>query len=131
MIRNKIVILILILLLITNFTAVIPNYAAQGWDYDYGLGGREMPFRPPDKYVTKQNPPDFSWPLISDAESYELKVCKSSSLSDIVFSKNGIKTNYYNFDSSFATGTYYWSVRYFAQGSYSLWSEAKRFRIDD
>src|SRR5690606_13303676 len=39
--------------------------ADAGWPADK-LKGLNMPFRPADSLVTTQNPPDFSWPHISN-----------------------------------------------------------------
>ena len=116
------------------FTFITVSAADYTWDmsivYDTS-DGRGMPFSPPDKYVSQQNPPDFTWPYVSGALEYELKVCTDSGLSSVAYQKSGLTNNYYNFETTFDTGVnYYWSVRYRVSGGYSEWSEARRFRID-
>lgn len=89
----------------------------------------KMPFMPSDKYVTMQNPPDFTWSQIKEAEEYELAVAKDRALSEICFSAK-TTDNYYNFDTPFEFGVkYYWAVRYKKEGEYSDWSHIRRFRI--
>ena len=46
-----------------------------------------MRFRPFDNYHTFQNPPDFSWPWVENAESYDLIVCRDRELKDIAYSR--------------------------------------------
>lgn len=89
----------------------------------------EYPFRPADKYQSEQNPPSFSWPYVDSAKGYELKVCRDEALTDIAYAKRDIKTNVYNFPTSFETGTYYWSVRFRTDEEVSCWSQARRFTI--
>ena len=70
--------LIAMLTMFSLLCGVMPVMAEEegiAWPVNYGLDGRESPFRPPQKYVSQQNPPDFSWPTVSGASSYELIVC--------------------------------------------------------
>ncbi len=92
--------------------------------------GLEMRFRPFDNYHTLQNPPDFSWPWVEDAESYDLIVCRDRELKDIAYSRYGNRVNYYNFPEIFEPGMYYWSVRHHRDGRPSAWEPARRFLLD-
>ena len=101
------------------------------WDVSYGGNGRQMPFDPPNNYVSQQNPPDFTWSKMDGADSYDLIVASDPELTDIKYRKDGIKTNFYNFDTIFETGVhYYWAVRYNMGSTPSGWSTPRRFRID-
>ena len=124
------ILLAAVILLQTLCTAAPVLAAEQPWPTEYNLQGKEMPFRPEDKYVTEQNPPDFSWPSVSYADSYDLKVCRDKDLTDTAYEKSGITDNFYNFDQPFAIGTYYWSVRFRSASGNSVWTPARRFRID-
>lgn len=93
--------------------------------------GSAMPFKPPHKYVCRQNPPDFTWPQISGAVSYELGIFADANLSDLRYSKINIPNSYYSFTYGFEPGTYWWAVRYKnAKGEESLWSVPRRFTLD-
>jgi len=128
----------LILTALISFTSVCSSAATiYTWssscvhqvDARYGTG---MPIRPADGYVSKQNPPDFTWPYVEGA-TYNLKICtnKNMSNSSLAYSAEGITHNYYNFPHTFETGKdYYWSVQYELGASKSTWSSAKKFRID-
>ncbi len=89
-------------------------------------------FKPVHKYACMQNPPDFTWPQIDGAYSYDVIVCKDEALTDIVYRKDDIRYAYYNFNYTFEPGVYWWSVRYriTSSGEASDWSVARRFRID-
>jgi len=93
--------------------------------------GTDMPFRPSDKYVTDQNPPDFRWQYVEGAKSYELIVSKSDDLSSPVHKAENLTTNYYNFNYTFETGVnYWWAVRFTDKdGNVSDYSAPRRFRI--
>ena len=94
--------------------------------------GASSPFKPVHQYACMQNPPDFTWPQIKGAYSYDIKVCTDEALSKIAYTANDIKYSYYNFRNAFSPGTYWWAVRYrtTANGEVSEWSVARRFRID-
>lgn len=92
--------------------------------------GAKTPFKPVHKYGNMQNVPDFTWPAISNAEKYDLIVCRDEELTDVAYSAENIEWHYYNFDHTFEPGTYYWAVRYWIGKEYSEWSAARRFRID-
>ena len=94
--------------------------------------GAASPFKPIHMYASMQNPPDFTWPQITDAYSYDIKVCSDEALTTTVYSANDIKYSYYNFRNAFTPGTYWWAVRYrkTSGGEASPWSVARRFRID-
>ena len=94
--------------------------------------GSSSHFKPVHQYGCMQNPPDFTWPQIDKAYSYDLVVCSDENLRDVVYSKNDIKYAYYNFPHTFQPGTYWWAVRYRKTegGDVSLWSVPRRFRID-
>lgn len=88
-------------------------------------------FQPADQFVTTQNPPDFAWPLIQDADKYELQVATDIGFQNVAYSKNDLATNYYNFPITFMAGeSYFWRVRFHKTNGYSAWSEARKFRID-
>ncbi|KRF10152.1 hypothetical protein ASG89_01020 [Paenibacillus sp. Soil766] len=88
-------------------------------------------FQPVNHLVTTQNPPDFAWPFIPGADSYELQVSGDSSFQSIAYQKNGITTNFYNFPHTFAGGqSYFWRVRFHKPAGWSVWSEVLKFRID-
>ncbi len=90
-----------------------------------------MRFLPLDNYTSMQNPPDFLWRPIPQAESYDLIVCSDKEMNDVKYSKYEIKGHFYNFTYPFESGVYYWSVRYKTSSSYSVWTEPRRFRIDE
>ena len=94
--------------------------------------GASSPFKPVHQYACMQNPPDFTWPQIKDAYSYDIIVCTDEALTKTAYSANNIKYSYYNFRSAFTPGTYWWAVRYrkTANGEVSSWSVARRFRVD-
>lgn len=71
----------------------------------------EMPYRPSDNYTSNQNPPDFSWPYESDNASYDLIICSDKDLKSVIYIKENITTNFYNFSYVFDPGIYFWSVR--------------------
>jgi len=101
-----------------------------GWNIQFPSSGRMMPFRPIDQYVSQQNPPAFTYPLVEEA-TYDIIVCSDPELKNVVYSKEGITNNYYNFEYIFETGVHYWwAVRYVRNGKASAWSDARRFRID-
>lgn len=94
-------------------------------------------FRPVDNYTCEQNPPDFSWWKVDDAVSYDLIVCRDRELTDIAYEKRGITDYYYNFETPFAPGVYYWSVRYNLPQRTGWpaingeWQPARRFLVED
>ena len=101
-----------------------------GWNFKFRTDGRMMPFRPIDQYVSQQNPPSFTFPLVEDA-TYDIIVCSDPELKNVVYHKEGIVNSFYNFETIFETGVHYWwAVRYVKDGKPSGWSDARRFRID-
>lgn len=106
--------------------------ATEPWDKEYNKnGGTLMPFTPEDGYVAQQNPPSFKWGYVDGATSYEVVVATDPELKNIKYRKDGIKYNYYNFDTTFETGIhYYWAVRYYIDNKASSWSKVRKFRID-
>lgn len=121
----KITSLILILSMVLSVSA-----SAFSWP-ELRKDGLDMPFMPKDKYVTDQNPPDFRWQYVEGAKSYKLVVSKNEDLSSPVYEKEGITTNYYNFDQTFEPGvTYWWGVKYTTDSkNWSEYSTARRFRM--
>lgn len=89
----------------------------------------DMPFRPYDKQVVEQNPPDFSWKYI-DGATYNLRIAANSSMTDIVYEKTGLLKNVLNPETTFNAGTYYWQVQYVNGTTTSEWSNTRRFRIE-
>ncbi|WP_161409784.1 DUF4962 domain-containing protein [Paenibacillus silvestris] len=96
------------------------------------LTGLNTPFAPEDRLVTTQNPPDFRWPSVPGADSYDLQISQSSTVSSVVYENNAITVNYHNFSHVFEAGTWYWRVRYHTpSGGLSEWSEIRKFRIEE
>ncbi|PYI55808.1 DUF4962 domain-containing protein [Paenibacillus flagellatus] len=88
-------------------------------------------FAPIDHLVTTQNPPDFGWPFVAGADKYELQVAADSGFQNILYQKNDIAINYYNFPEPFAGGqSYFWRVRFHKPIGWSAWSDVRKFRID-
>lgn len=94
-------------------------------------GGLQMPFRPQDKTVSLQNPPDFSWPHIGGADQYHLQVSRRMDMAEISHEGAGLATNFYNFPAAFEAGTWYWRVRYHKAEGWSEWTAPRRFRMDE
>ena len=93
-------------------------------------GKLSMPFMPSDGYVSRQNPPDFTWGLVDGAEAYELEVSIDEKFENIAY-KVKAPYNFHNFDRIFKTGIkYWWRVRYIKDGKPSEFSAPRRFRID-
>ena len=100
------------------------------WDKELDKPGYIMPFMPKDGYVSYQNPPDFTWCSIGEAEKYDIIVCADKALTEVRYSRFGLNYNFYNFDTTFEVGVeYYWAVRYYKDGIPTEWSEPRRFRI--
>jgi len=112
-------------------TATVAFAGAPEWPAP-SSNGLSMPFRPDDKYVSQQNPPGFCWQYVPNAKSYNLVVANDKELTDVVYSKSGITTNYYTFDYTFETGKqYFWAVNYVnSSGVQSEYSAPRRFIID-
>ncbi len=93
--------------------------------------GEMMPFQPVKDYYSQQNPPCFTWPMISGA-TYELAVSADSEMKEIRYEAKDLEKNVYGFPYTFeADRVYYWSVRYkTSSGTYSEWREPSRFYID-
>lgn len=108
-------------------TATVALAGAPVWPAP-SSNGLSMPFRPDDKYVSQQNPPGFSWQYVPNARSYNLVVANDKELTDVVYSKSGITTNYYTFDYTFETGKqYFWAVKYVnSSGEQSEYSAPRR-----
>ncbi len=132
---KKIISLIIVFSVICSLCAgIIPVSAEEGLSWDireskYKDTETEWKFRPVKDRVSMQNPPDFSWPWVDIATSYDLKVCKDKALTDIVYEKTGITNNFYNFNHTFEPGIYYWSVRFNSPKGQSVWTEASRFLL--
>ncbi len=91
---------------------------------------REWFWRPYPDARSQQNPPDFSWPYVGGATSYDLVIATDKKCENVVKRVEGISNNFYNFTEQFETGvTYYWSVRYHTDMAMSEWSEPLRFLI--
>lgn len=125
MIKKIICIALILSVLLTSVSAFA---GAEDWALisDYA----NMPYRPSDNYTCDQNPPDFSWPAIVGADSYDIKVTTDDSRKIIVHQAKEIPYNVYNFSKAFEPGIYYWSLRYKSGGKYSSWKDVGRFRID-
>ncbi|RKN86212.1 DUF4962 domain-containing protein [Paenibacillus ginsengarvi] len=104
--------------------------ADAGWPASV-LHGLNMPFRPADSLATTQNPPDFSWPYISGADSYHLQLSRDPAVTEVVYEQQALTVNFYNFPHVFDAGTWYWHVRFHIPDTgWSAWSDIRSFRID-
>ncbi len=114
-----------------RYTSEAPDLPSTFTTLDAKVGSNSH-FKPVHQYGSMQNPPDFTWPQINNAYSYDVVVCADEDLNNVVYSKNEIKYAYYNFPYAFRPGTYWWAVRYRTTdgGKPSEWSVARRFRID-
>ncbi|SDD04053.1 Fibronectin type III domain-containing protein [Paenibacillus sp. UNCCL117] len=105
--------------------------AAETWPADI-LSGFNMPFAPADSLVTTQNPPDFRWPAVKDADTYWLQVSRSDQFTQVPYENQSVTTNVYNFSDAFDPGTWYWRVSYHKPATgWSEWSTARKFRIEE
>lgn len=126
------VMLAIVLILQATVFGSFATYAASwdsGRDKVLRKQNMEWDFRPPADYVCEQNPPDFSWPYIKEARTYDLKICRDKEMQEIAYEAVDITTNFYNFPEPFEPGIYYWSARYKAGGELSEWLQPSRFRI--
>jgi len=89
----------------------------------------QMPYRPADKQVCQQNPPDFSWPPVEGCDGYELQVSRSPDFAQAAHAAQPA-FNFWNFDATFEPGVWYWRVRGVVGEDRTKWSPARRFRID-
>lgn len=108
-------------------TTALAEGEALSWPQS--TGGLQMPFLPEDKSASQQNPPDFRWIYIEDAEHYHVQVSRSSEFTKVAYESSAINKNYYNFPEIFETGTWFWRVRYEKTGNWSEWTSPRRFRI--
>jgi len=109
-----------------NATLELPDYFMVP-DSDIG---HLMPFKPAHMYNSTQNPPDFTWPRVENAEKYDLIIARDEAMQDIAYRKDGLPNHYYNFPHTFEPGFYYWAVRYYNGNKVSNWSTPRRFRLD-
>ena len=116
------VMLAIVLILQATVFGSFATYAASwdsGRDKVLRKQNMEWDFRPPADYVCEQNPPDFSWPYIKEARTYDLKICRDKEMQEIAYEAVDITTNFYNFPEPFEPEIYYWSARYKAGGELS------------
>lgn len=94
--------------------------------------GVSMPWKPANGYLSRQNPPDFTWPYVNKATSYDLRICTRPYPNDgKVYGVDGLTVNYHNLNQTLETGkVYYWFVRYHKADGSSDWSEPRKFTID-
>lgn len=126
--------LICLFLILSAFLAVCPAAFADGspsWEERFDSIGYYIgwPFKPYKDTIVEQNAPDFSWPYMKEAISYDLIVCTDESLSEIKYERRGLTANYYNFPHTFDVGEYWWSVRFTTAAGTSEWSEASKFFV--
>ncbi|WP_271752252.1 DUF4962 domain-containing protein [Cohnella sp. JJ-181] len=95
------------------------------------FGGYNMPFAPAEGLVTTQNPPDFRWPAVPNATGYDLEVGRDASVSNATYGTSDLKENIYNFPEAFESGTWYWRVRFHKAEGTSVWSDVRKFRIEE
>ncbi len=107
-----------------NPPVITATVSAAGFDDDF------MFFKPADKYVSEQNPPDFTWQKLSGAVSYDLVISTDKNRQNIAYEKKNLTTAYYNFNQTFETGKeYYWSVKYNFGGGIGFYTKPRRFMI--
>ncbi|MDF2837816.1 MAG: Oligo alginate lyase, partial [Paenibacillus sp.] len=125
----------LVLLMITGLFAGVQPHAAYAAEsapqWPPFNTSQHMPYRPADFLVTSQSPPDFSWPLVEAADSYELQVSRTADFVSVDHGAVSIAVNYYNFPEEFESGTWYWRVRYTQDATPSEWSASRQFRIQE
>lgn len=127
------VLLSLVLVLSMCLPLMAPVFAAEDapWDADYKHSMNIMPFAPSDGYVSMQNPPRFTWGLVTGINNYELVVARDSELKDVIYKDDTLVFNYTIPSQTFDTGvSLYWAVRYKTGKEYSTWSQIRKFRID-
>lgn len=124
---KRIISLILTLTFILSFISVGVTAKDVSWPE---VDPYKTRITPVNDYHSFQNPPSFKWQVISDAVSYDIKICTDKELKNVKYEKSGIKTNYYNFPYTFEAGEYFWSYRFNTKDGTSDWSEAKRFLLD-
>lgn len=92
---------------------------------------RSVPFYPEHNFVSKQNPPDFRWPWIPNFK-YDLQISRRPDFSEEVLLVSDLETNFYNFDTTFDPGVYFWRVRPKLDDKLTgEWSDIRKFRITD
>jgi len=121
-----------LLCLFLIFSMIIPAgitvFAEEPWPY---ILNTAMPFKPADNYVSQNNPPSFSWPLISDTATYDLRICEDKEMTQEYKKVENLDRNVYNFGEMFEVEKkYYWSVRFKDGGKTSVWTEPREFIID-
>ena len=126
MTKRLISFVLMLLILATSSLAFAEEWVQE----PVGHYGAHMPYRPSDNYNCDQNPPDFSWPAIEGALTYEVKVTTDIARENVVFEAKDIPYNVYNFSKAFDPGIYYWSLRYKTADGYSSWNDVGRFRVD-
>lgn len=128
---KRIITLVLAFSFVLSCVPVFSEEAIVSWDDKYVTRyGQGWDFEPKANAKCEQNPPDFAWPYIPYASSYDLKVCNDKELTDIAYDAKGIEFCFYNFPVTFEKGkTYYWSVRFNSENGTSEWSEARRFTV--
>lgn len=90
-----------------------------------------MHFRPVDGLATTQNAPDFSWPYVTGADKYELRIAADSAFTQLVYHKADLKFNIHNLPDPLTPGaSYYWQVRFHQTEGWSAWSDVRRFRLE-
>ena len=135
---KKIISLILFsaILISTGLPAVAKDYSWDDISTKTGVyitsDGVSMPWRPVNGYVSEQNPPDFTWPYVNKATSYDFRICTRPYPNDgKVYGVDGLTVNYHNLNQTLETGkVYYWFVRYNKADGSSDWSEPRKFTID-
>ena len=133
---KKIISLLLVFVMVFNIVSVLAeDNAMVSWDDRLGVEffkdhGIEWPFCPADNVKVEQNAPDFSWPYVEFATSYDLEIYTDPEMKNIAYEARKLDKNYYNFNNPFEKGkTYYWRVRFDSQAGYSEWSDVRRFTI--
>ena len=77
---KKIISIILLAVMYMGLAMPVVSAESYSWnDINTNTGvyissnGMGMPFRPTDKYASMQNPPDFTWPYVTELRSIRLK----------------------------------------------------------
>ncbi len=131
---KRIICTIITLALIMSIAPVSGVFAAGelSWEMPAGYYLQEKLFyRPVNNYHSYQNSPCFTWPIVYGS-TYELVLCDDAELKSIVYEVKDIPVNMYTFPHTIESGRdYYWAVRYKLKGKYSVYSEPRRFYLDE
>ncbi len=93
-----------------------------------GEEGLYLRWRPVDKFVTYDNPPLFTWPVIPMAKEYTIQLSQKEDMSEIKYEYKS-DSSFYAPQHTLDKGVWYWRVNGTNMNGTTEWSEIKRFRI--